>query len=314
MKHRRSEEFARALGDHDGELSGRWTDVAADPNAAAALARRAAVLRAAWRPPIPDRVAFLEERCRGRRILDIGCVAHDVERMDSPGWLHGRLAAVAERCIGVDVVADGVAAMRDDGYDVVFHDLRDGLGPLLSELPFAVIVAGELIEHVESLDMLFRSAREALAAEGELLVTTPNPYAPHRVRAGQLGLVWENVDHVMYAFPSGVAELAERHGMLLAEAAVTDERQRVGLVDRARTVRRRLQGRQWRTVGYATIGQRRTLPVSYGPVGRALHGMWWPGRRFLGETFLYVIRRSPGPTRSPSPPLTPPGSAADGPT
>lgn len=289
VRHSRSHDFDDALPLTKGDRVGRWTDVASDPNAAPALAHRAATLRAAWRPPIKDRVRFLEERCRGRRVLDIGCVAHDVARIDSPLWLHGRLAAVAASCIGVDVLAEGASAMRERGFEVVVHDLGDGLGPIAPEGPFDVIVAGELIEHVESIDMLFRTAREALSPGGELLVTTPNPYAPHRVRAAQLGIVWENADHILYAFPSGMAELAERHGLVLAEAAVTDDRQRLGLIGRLKAARRRLRGRHWVNVGYSTIGECRVRRVRSGRVGT--HRL---RRRFLGETFVYVVRSQEG--------------------
>ena len=79
--------------------------------------------------------------------------------------------------------------------------------------PFDVIVAGELIEHVGSIDMLFEVARDLLSPTGEMILTTPNPWAPARVAAGQRGEVWENADHILFAFPSGVAELAERHGL-----------------------------------------------------------------------------------------------------
>lgn len=291
VRHSRSQQFDDALPLTTGNGGGRWTDVATDPNAAAALAHRAAILRGAWRPPISDRVRFLEERCRDRRVLDIGCVAHDVARMGSPQWLHGRLAAVAARCIGVDVLDEGVSAMREGGFEVVVHDLRKGLGPLAQDAPFDVIVAGELIEHVESIDMLFRTAREALAPGGELLVTTPNPYAPHRVRAAQLGIVWENADHILYAFPSGMAEVAERHGLVLAEAAVTDDRERLGPIERLRALRRWLRGRHYVTVGYSTRGEPKVRRVGSGAAPALLNGLRWPGRRLLGETFVYVVRR-----------------------
>lgn len=294
VRHSRSQEFKDVLPAAISGVGGRWSDVASDPNASAALAHRAAVLRAAWRPPIRDRVLFLEERCRGRRVMDVGCVAHDVARIDSPQWLHRHLAAVADRCIGVDVLSDGVEAMRERGFEVMLHDLRDGSGPLSAEAPFDVIVAGELIEHVEAIDMLFRTASEVLAPGGELLVTTPNPYAPERVRAAQLGIVWENADHIVYAFPSGMAELAERHGLVLAEAAVTDDRPRPTFVEQLKAVRRRLRGRQYVAVGYATRGESRVRRVGYGRVGGVLHGLWWPGRRFLGGTFVYVVRRPEG--------------------
>ncbi len=292
MRHSRSEEFHSALRADSGNLVvARWTELSSDPNAAVVIARRSETLRAAWRPAISDRVRFLEDRCRGRLVLDIGCVAHHAGRMESPNWLHGRLAAVAQRCVGVDVLPEGVAAMQERGYEAVLQDLGSGLGSLVVIAPFDVIVAGELIEHVEAIDMLFAIATDALAPGGELIITTPNPYAPHRVRAAQLGIVWENVDHILYAFPSGIAELAERHGLVLAEAATTDDSVHLSPKDRLRALKRRLRGRHWRTVGFSTAGARRVQPVGFGMIGAIARGMRWPGRRFLGETFVYVVKR-----------------------
>ena len=295
MRHSRSKDFDQALSTFEGmPRAQRWSEVSPDPNAAVVLARRAETLRAAWRPDVADRLAFLEHRCRDQLVLDIGCVAHDVERMKSPNWLHGRIAGVARRCVGVDVLPEGVAAMTGHGYEVVLQDLGSGLGELADIAPFDVIVAGELIEHVEAINMLFDVASEALTPDGELIIATPNPYAPHRVRAAQRGTVWENVDHIVYAFPSGVAELAERHGLLLAEAATTVERwPRLSLEDRLRAVKRRLFGRQWRTVGFASVSTRGVQTVGFGPLGAAVRGMRWPRRRFLGETFIYVVTRAP---------------------
>lgn len=293
MRHSRSQQVNEALESVDAVSSvQRWTDLADDPNDPTAVLQRAETLRAAWRPSISDRIEFLEARCTGRKVLDIGCVAHDVARMSSPNWLHARLAAAAARCVGVDVLTDGVEEMRRLGFEAVAHDLGAGLGPLAELAPFDVIVAGELIEHVESIDMLFAVAAAALAPAGQLIITTPNPYAPHRVRAAQLGIVWENVDHILYAFPSGVAELAERHGLVLTEATVTEDKRPTGATRQMKNALRRLRGAQWMTVGFSSVGGRGARRVSWGRAARGWHGMWWPRRRFLGETFIYVVSRT----------------------
>ncbi len=228
-------------------------------------------------------------------MLDIGCVAHDTARMQSPQWLHGRLAAVAAFCLGVDIHSDGVDEMTRLGFAAVDHDLKVGVEPLLEFMPFDVIVAGELIEHLGSLEMLFNVAAASLSATGELIVTTPNPWAPHRVRAGQIGFVWENADHVLYAFPSGIAELAERHGLFLAEASTTSPPASVAPGECVRAIRRRLLGRHWMNVGYRSVGDRGTVRVSQGRFAEAFRRLLRPRRRFIGETFLYVIRRGPNP-------------------
>lgn len=295
MRHSRSEAFETALGARGVPGSGRWTDVAADPNDARALARRAETLRAAWRDGIDDRVEFLIERCRGRRVLDIGCVAHDIARMQAPQWLHGRIASVADSCLGVDVLDDGVAEMNRLGFRAVSHDLTNGPGPVAAEGPFDVIVAGELIEHVGSIDMLFEAAQALLSDSGELVITTPNPWSPARVRAGQRGDVWENVDHILFAFPSGVAELAERHGLVLAEAATTSPVRSWPRAPREvlRATRRRVLGRRWLSVGFATQGSPRVVRIAAGPLRRAAGALPRRDRRFEGGTFVYVVRRRP---------------------
>jgi SAM-dependent methyltransferase len=168
------------------------------------------------------------------------------------------------------------------GFRALSHDLTDGPGPIAAEGPFDVIVAGELIEHVGSIDMLFQTARDLLSASGELVITTPNPWAPARVRAGQRGDVWENVDHILFAFPSGVAELAERHGLVLAEAATTSV---------LRAVRRRARGRQWLSVGFATQGTPRVVRVAPGLLRQLVGSLPLRDRRFVGGTFVYVVRR-----------------------
>ena len=293
MRHSRAKAFDEALHSvsHDPSAS-HWSAVANDPNDPRALADRAEKLRRTWRPDIPDRIEYLMTRCSGKRVLDIGCVAHDIARMSSPMWLHAQLASAATFCLGVDIDAAGVTEMQRLGYDALTHDLSAGPGPLSDLEPFDVIMAGELIEHVSSVDMLFDTAAQLLSPNGELIITTPNPWAPHRVRAGQLGFIWENTDHILFAFPSGMAELADRHHLALSEVATTSPRTaHAHGIERVKAARRRLRGRQWMMVGFASTGERRTVRVDFGRLGRAMHGLWRPRRRFLGETFVYVIRR-----------------------
>ena len=293
VRHNRSAAFDEALRQPRVDAD-RWHDTTDDPNDARALAFRARTLRSAARPPTPNRVAFLRDRCRDRRILDIGCVAHTIDRMNSPLWLHGQLAEVASSCVGVDVNGLGIRAMQDRGFDAIEHDLQLGPGPLAERAPFDVIVAGEVFEHVVDLGMLFRTATDLLRPGGSLIITTPNPYSPRRIWAGQRGIVFENVDHIAYAFPSGIAEIAERHGMRLTE--MTDVQPGSASLFR-RFVRnprstalqtiRSLTGASWRDAGFtSTAGQMNHVLV------REDRRLGRSERRFTGETFIYVVSRA----------------------
>jgi len=290
---KRLRDFRSALTSVPADAT-HWTEVARDPNHPRAIAHRAQKLNAAWLDPIPDRTQFILDRVLGRRVLDVGCVAHDIDRMTSAEWLHRRVADAASACVGVDILPEGVAHMRKLGFEAVVHDLSTGSGPLAELSRFDVIVAGELIEHVANLDMLFKAARELLTPEGELILTTPNPYAPQRVRAGQRGVCWENTDHIMYAFPSGVAELADRNGLTLAEATTTRPKNRLPSTVREplKSLKRRIRGTIWIPAGIATDGTLRPIRLREGR--HVFHGR---GRsaRFVGETFIYVVRRRPEP-------------------
>lgn len=284
MRHSRSDQFDAAW---HHQSKPHWGDVTTDPNDPAALAHRARTLAAAWMPDISDRIEFLRSRCAGKSVLDIGCVAHAEERLDAPDWLHRHIVDAAASCVGVDILETGIEAMRAAGYDAVAHDLSTGLGPLGSRGPFDVIVAGELIEHVTDLDFLFEIAREALAPGGELLLTTPNPYAPARVHAGQRGIVWENADHVTYVFPAGMAELAERNDLQLTGAATIVDPDRPPL-DPIGRIKRAIRGTGYRAVGYDTTGRPgKQVRLRAG----SLLARLVPNRRprFLGETFVYVV-------------------------
>lgn len=292
MRHSRAATFDAALmaAPADPSEPRRWASVVADPNDAAALIRRADTLRRAWRPSVDDRAEFLVRRVKGKKVLDVGCVAHDTMRMAAPEWLHRRLAESSARCMGIDVLEAGIEQMRTMGFDARVCNLEDDIEALADSGPFDVIVAGELIEHVESLQMVFVAAERLLAADGQLILTTPNPYSPARVRAGQRGVVWENVDHIMYAFPSGIAELSERHGLVLAEATTVMERRQANAVSVLARFKRMVLGSGWRDMGYASVGRRKAVGVSSFLTRARARSR----RRFVGETFVYVVTRPTG--------------------
>ena len=191
-----------------------WTHESSDPNSAEAVAYRDRQLKAAEHLHAQDRKRFMAGLAAGKRVLSLGCVDHDFD-LRTDWWLHDILATTAAELIGVDYDAVGIEKMRAAGYDVIQADITEDISAVLAHGPFDVVVAGEIIEHVRDPQSVLDIASGLLAPGGQLLITTPNPYAPWRVRAGQRGLSWENVDHVVYCFPAGIAEMADRSGMRL---------------------------------------------------------------------------------------------------
>jgi SAM-dependent methyltransferase len=188
-----------------------WRGVSPDPNAPDVIAANRRELRALRRPPVERRVQYLQDLARGKRVLDIGVVEHELRSRDNAQWLHRNLVDVATSCVGVDIAPDEIQALRDDGYDVRVHDVTES--PLHEQ--FDLIVAGEVIEHVGRPGELLANSRAMLAPGGRLVITTPNPYMLHRAWHGLRGAFGDSADHVSLFGPSQMLELGRRAGLQL---------------------------------------------------------------------------------------------------
>jgi SAM-dependent methyltransferase len=191
----------------------RWCELTCDPNSPEAISYRSRTLKLAWRAPIVDRTKYLVDLCRARKVLDIGVVDHFAK--DPTGnayWLHGHIAGAAAYCLGIDVLADGIAALRARHYNVAVCDITtDRLDD-----SFDVLIAGEVIEHLGHMESLFAFAAAHINPGGRLVFTSPNAFYLTRFAQAIANRMRESVDHVGFVFPSGVAELAERQGFVLS--------------------------------------------------------------------------------------------------
>ena len=100
-----------------------------------------------------DRIGFVLERARGRRVIHLGFVdeMRMDERMRQGSWLHAQLARVAGEVIGIDISAEGVRAAAAAGYEVHETDCEDAEAVAALELdPADIVLAGELVEHLTS--------------------------------------------------------------------------------------------------------------------------------------------------------------------
>jgi 2-polyprenyl-3-methyl-5-hydroxy-6-metoxy-1,4-benzoquinol methylase len=256
-----------------------WRDTTADPMAPESLELRGTTLRRAARTDGRDRVAVILDYCSGKKVLDVGCVDHEARQVGNPNWLHAKIAGVAASALGVDIVADGVDAVRQLGYEAIVDDITAPSQDLQNRSPFQVVVAGEVIEHVGAPEALMGGAAALLADGGILILTTPNPYALPRWRGGHLVQVWENVDHVTYLFPSGIAELGERTGLELLEFSAP-----------LLTSRWKLAGHTIKRPILRLLNSTPLPPNYFGPIDflATLTRRRW----FMGETSVYVLRKT----------------------
>ena len=168
-------------------------------------------------PPtrLVDRIEFVLERARGRRVVHLGFVDETrmQERVAQGSWLHAQLARVASELVGVDLSEQGVAAAAERGYEVYCADCEDPEAiAALGLQPADVVLAGELIEHVTSPGRLLDAVHQLVGPSGALIVTTPNAFALTNVLAGLARLELVNADHVGWQSWRTCRTLLERHG------------------------------------------------------------------------------------------------------
>lgn len=157
----------------------------------------------------------------GRAVLDLGCVCHDLDQTAVP-WLHAFLLGRADRVLGVDYLEDQVARMRDQGYHAVTADVQTmDLGET-----FDVLVAGDIIEHLDNPGLFLDRCCAHMKPDGRLLITTPNPVNVVRlIRTLFKGAPGANGEHTCWFTAQVLRQLAARHGLeVVDEAYVNDTR------------------------------------------------------------------------------------------
>ncbi len=119
------------------------------------------------------------ERCRGRRVLHLGCVDAGLleQRLQAGQLMHQKLAAVAADLWGLDIDEAGIERMREHGFQqLIAADAAEAV-PQLEAQSFDVIVASEVVEHLMDPGRFLQSVRSWMTpGSTELIVTVPNAF------------------------------------------------------------------------------------------------------------------------------------------
>jgi SAM-dependent methyltransferase len=235
---------------------------------------------------------FILGHCRGRRVLDVGCVQHTWEQSHrNPNWLHQKIRKASATCVGVDYLAHDVERLRELGYDIV-------VGDVLSDEPpgtFEVVVLGDLIEHLENPVRLLEYAAAALEPDGIAIVTTPNAtYLGQFVTVLARRRPEINPEHVVIFDPFTFRNLVDRSPLELQELvwlrpswpALWDSRSRVvrKVVSPAvaRLTTRVLRRRPYLSSDFGAILRRREMIQTSTPEERASAAVAYHGPRRRG--------------------------------
>jgi SAM-dependent methyltransferase len=172
------------------------------------------------RPSLVDRVSWLELEVTGKRVIHLGFVDAErtVDKTAAGAWLHERLSKHANHVVGIDLDAAAVGAAQGAGYEAYSCDLQDPAGVRSLQLePAELVVAGELIEHLDCPGRFLEAVHPLLAPGGSLVLTTPNATALTNMLVAFSLREWSSPHHVtMYSWRT-LATLLDRHAWQLED-------------------------------------------------------------------------------------------------
>lgn len=223
---------------------------------------------------VVDRLEFLSYLAEGRRVIHVGFADAGCRSMQDEGntWLHGLLAERADSIVGLDLDRPGVEAARAAGFEAHVVDCRDREAVRALELaPADVVIAGEVIEHVDAPGPFLDAVAELVGPGGELVLTTPNASGLGNAMAAIAGFEVQHPGHVTLFSCRALTALMEQHRWTVVEnrTYVPSIKPVLG--------RRSMQDRLVRLGGRALLAVERVL----GRLGRpyAADGLILVGRR-----------------------------------
>ena len=124
------------------------------------------------------RYVFATRLARGKRVLDLGC---------GTGYGTAEISKSAASVTGLDISADAIAYVKQSYAQFNMRFVRASAAAIpLRNASFDLVVAFEVIEHIDDWRLLLEEVRRVLAPGGQLVVSTPNKsyYAESRKLSG----------------------------------------------------------------------------------------------------------------------------------
>lgn len=176
-----------------------------------------------------QRVSFIKSKCEGRKVLHLGCTNYPYtqESIDEKMLLHFELAAIASELYGFDFDQEGLDVLAGTGTPNLFRVDLEHLEDLELDTTFDVIIAGEMIEHLNNPGLFLKGIQRFMHRDTELVITTINAYSALRFVLYGLrgkGGVAEPVhpDHVAYYSYRTLCLLMTRAGLEVADFSFYD--------------------------------------------------------------------------------------------
>lgn len=169
---------------------------------------------------VVQRVELIRTMCTGKRVLHLGCTNYPYthEAIESNMLLHFDLESCSADLWGIDADQAGIDILLEKGSKQIVKGDLEKLDKVDLDGTFDVIVAGEMIEHLNNPGLFLDGVQRFMTPQTSLILTTINAYCAMRFfyygARGRRGLAEPvHPDHVAYYSYSTLKLLVERHGL-----------------------------------------------------------------------------------------------------
>lgn len=166
------------------------------------------------------RLDVIKDVCRGKSVLHLGCTNYPYtnDAIRDEMLLHFELEKIAGDLYGFDFDQAGLDILAEHGTKKLFQADLEKLEDVELDKKFDVIIAGEMIEHLNNPGLFLEGIKRFMGPDTVLLITTINAYCGMRFFIYGLrgrGGFSEPVhpDHVAYYSYSTLNVIIKRYGL-----------------------------------------------------------------------------------------------------
>lgn len=167
-----------------------------------------------------QRISFIENLCAGKKVLHLGCTnyPYTLDAIEKQMLLHFSLEKIAAEIYGFDFDEEGLDILASHGSNNLYQADLEKLGDVPVNETFDVIVAGEMIEHLNNPGLFLEGIKRFMHPSSRLVITTINAYCGMRFL--QYGLRGKggrsepvHPDHTAYYSHATLNLLLKRHNL-----------------------------------------------------------------------------------------------------
>lgn len=171
-----------------------------------------------------QRVEFIKKISAGKKVLHLGCTnfPYTKNSIDNDMLLHFDLQKTAKELYGFDFDREGIDILSEHGTKNLYQADLEKLEDVPLEETFDVIIAGEMIEHLNNPGLFLHGIQRFMNADTSLVITTINAYSAFRFLIyGLRGRGGENEpvhpDHVFYFSYKTLSLIVGRAGLAVKD-------------------------------------------------------------------------------------------------